>query len=169
MTETMTHKELVLQLQDLQQGKIPAREIYHTIHEFGRMGFLEARPVVERFLTSEDPQLRAIALEVLVRHWRLAEHWDTARRFLEQDPDEDCRMRGASMLETLKRNTQDRRTLAVLARVVRNEHERPIVREAAYAAMRGILHYDPREQFQLAAKGIDLARGVDWQMVDAYL
>jgi hypothetical protein len=69
----------------------------------------------------------------------------------------------------LKRNTKDRQTLSVLARVVRNSEEALIVREAAYAAMRGVIHYDPREQFRLASKGITSLKEIDWEMVKSYL
>lgn len=162
-------EELSAQLEVLRKGKMAPDEMYHTIHEFGRENFREARPVVETFLTSDDPELRYIALEVLTRHWRLMEHWDTARKFLEHDSDSNCRMKGASSLEVLKRNTQDSRTLAVLAHVVRNAQENRIVREVAYAAMKGILHYDPREQFAISSKGLDLERDVDWNVVDSYL
>ncbi|MBV9614271.1 MAG: hypothetical protein JO031_02305 [Ktedonobacteraceae bacterium] len=65
-------------------------------------------------------------------------------------------------------NTRDRRTLSVLAKVVDNQQEVPIVRETAYAAMRGILHFDPREQFRLASKGI-ATQEMDWDMVRSYL
>jgi len=162
-------EELSHQMQILQQGKMSSREMYRTIHKFGRENFLEARPVVESFLMNEDAQLRSIALEVLTNHWRLAEHWKTARYFLERDPDEDCRMRGAAALAALKMNTKDRRTLALLARVAHNEQEQSIVREAAYAAMKGVIHYDPREQFKIASKGINLSQDVDWGTVESYL
>jgi len=155
-------------VEDLRQGKISSSEMYQTIHEIGRENVREARPLVEHFLTNEDAQLRSIALEVLTNHWRLSAYWQTAKDFLEHDPDEDCRMRGASALQALKMNTQHRPTLAVLARVVRNEREETIVREAAYAAMKGVLHYDPREQFKLASRGTNLSQEVDWKMVDSY-
>jgi uncharacterized membrane-anchored protein len=119
--------------------------------------------------SATDPQLRTIALEVLTNHWRLADYWDIARAFLEQDPDKECRMQGASALEVLKRNTQDRRTLSILAHVVYNPHEASLVRETAYAAMRGIIHYDPSEQFHLASKRLNLSQDVDWVMVESYL
>ncbi len=50
-----------------------------------------------------------------------------------------------------------------------DDKEKWSVREAAYAAMVGIRHYDPREQFHYAAKGIDLEHDVDWRMVVSYL
>jgi hypothetical protein len=146
-----------------------SRQIYHLIHKWGKENFLEAQPVVESFLASEDAQLRSIALEVLTNHWRLADYWEMAKRFLERDPDEDCRMRGASALSVLKMNTNDRSTLALLAQVVRNEQEQKIVRETAYAAMKGVICYDPREQLKIASRGIDLSKDVDWNMVNSYL
>jgi len=133
------------------------------------MNFQEARPEVESFLKSEDPELRFVALKVLTLYWHLEEHWETAKQFLEHDPDTECRMKGASALADLKRSTQDRPTLTILAHVVRNRQERPLVRQAAYAAMKAIFHYDPREELHLAAKKIDLEREVDWKMVDSYL
>ncbi len=166
---TMSRDELERRLADLRRGALPPSETYHTIHQFGRAHFLEARPDVERFLTDDDPELRYIALEVLTTHWRLPEHWETARHFLEQDPFDGNRILGASALESLKQDTRDRPTLAVLARVVRNEQERRMVREAAYIAMQGIIHYDPRAQFNLSATGVNLAHDVDWALVDSYL
>lgn len=165
----MKKDELFQKMHDLQQGKIPHKEIYHTIREFGRENFCEARPVVERFLTHEDEQLRYIALEVLTNHWRLAEHWQTARDFLEHDPDDDCRRMGASSLEALKMNTKDRLTLEVLARVVCNEQEDGMVRVSAYEAMHSVIHFDPRKQFKMTCKGTSLLREIDWNMVKSYL
>ncbi len=162
-------KELSRLLGDIRRDQLEGRELYHAIHEFGRNHFLEARKDVEGFLTNSDPQLRAIALEVLVNHWRLSDFERTSRNFLEHDSDKECRMKGASALEVLKRNTKDRQTLSVLARVVRNSEEALIVRDAAYAAMRGVIHYDPREQFFLASKGITSLQEIDWEMVNSYL
>jgi hypothetical protein len=162
-------KELAQILENIHRDQLGGRELYHAIHEFGRNHFLEARKDVEGFLTSSDPQLRALALEVLVNHWRLSDFEKTSRNFLEHDPDKECRVKGASALEVLKRNTKDRHTLSVLARVVRNSEEELIVRDAAYAAMRGVIHYDPREQFFLASNGITSLQEIDWEMVNSYL
>lgn len=160
---------LMRQLQDIRGNKLSGRDLYRAIHEFGREYFLEARPVVEPLLTHEDALLRCIALEVLAWHWRLPGYWDVACAFLEQDPDSECRMRAALVLGVIKRNTQDHRTLSVLARVVYNQQEESSVREAAYAAMLGIIQFDPREQLSLAGKGLDLKQDVDWDMVESYL
>lgn len=167
--EKMSLEELPGRLKALRRGTLSAREIYHTLQACGEMNFQEARPEVERFLKSTEPELRFQALKVLTQYWRLAEHWETARDMLEHDPDEECRFRAANALKSLMMNTQDRRTLTVLARVVRNEQENQVVRESAYAAMRGVLHFEPREQLHLAAHTIDLEKDVDWEMVNFYL
>ncbi len=162
-------EEFLHLLEEVRHNRLEGRALYHAIHEFGRTSFLQARNVVEGFLTSTDPQLRAIALEVLVNHWRLPEFENTARNFLEHDPDRECRMKGASALEVLKRDTKDRQTLSVLARVIQKSQEALIVREAAYAAMLGIIHYNHHEQFHLASKGIKSLEEIDWKMVNSYL
>ena len=167
--EKKSREELASLLEALRHDKMSAREVYHAIQAFGELNFQEAQSEVERFLKSEDPELRFIALKVLTRYWHLEKHWKTAQDVLEHDPDEDCRFRAAHALAGLRRNTQDRSTLKVLARVVRNEQEKRVVREAAYAAMREIIHYNPREQLHIASRGFDLAKEIDWKMVDSYL
>lgn len=158
-------------LDDLRRGVIPPGALYSTIHDLGREHVEEAIPDIERFLTHDDPQLRYVALEVLTLHFKLSQHWETARRFLDQDPDDDCRRIGASSLGTLRRNTQDITTLRVLAPVVRNIAENLSVREAAYLAMREIIKFDAHEQFSTFHGGsdIDHEASVDWAFVDSYL
>ena len=111
--------------------------------------------------------MRFVALKVLTLYWHLLEYWDTARDVLEHDPDVECRFRAASDMGVLMMNTQDQRTLAVLARVIRNEQEGDVVHSSAYAAMQAVLHYDPREQVDLMMR--NWKKVVDWQIVDSYL
>lgn len=165
----MNEEEMAQALVQIQQNQLQGRALHHALHEFGRHFFFPARAEVERFLTDPDPDLRDIALEVLANHWRLPEMWETARQFLEHDEDSDCRMKGASALAVLKRNTQDRQTLSILAHVVRNTQEEHLVRRVAYAAMRGILHYEPREQYHFTSHHSSLMKEIDWKMVDSYL
>lgn len=167
--EEKSREELVGLLQALRRYTLSSREIYHAIQAFGEANFQEARPEVEQLLQNEDPELRFVALKVLACYWNLNEHWQTARWVLEHDADEDCRFRAATALSCLKRDTQDSQTLKVLAHVVQNEQEKLVVRESAYAAMKAILHHDPREQFHIASRGFDLAQEVDWKLVDKYL
>jgi hypothetical protein len=164
----MSEEDLQRYWHDIRSRDTSPQRTYKAIHELGKHDFLVARSDIEQFLLSRDPELRYIALEVLARHWGLAEHWETAQAFLMHDPDSSCRIMGASALAVLKRNTQDRPTLELLATVVRDPEESPVVRQAAYAAMREIIEYDPGEQFRLAARDINLASDVDWTMVDTY-
>jgi len=166
--ELVSREELLRLLTALRQATMSDQEAYRAIQTFGEMNFQEARPEVEKFLKSEDAELRFVALKVLTSYWHLEEHWVTAWNVLEHDPDEDCRFRAAIALGALKRNTQDSSTLSVLARVVRNEHEKHVVREAAYAAMKEVLQYVPREQFNMATHGLDFEKDIDWDMVNKY-
>ena len=68
-------------MQNLRQGKMSSHEMYHTIHEFGRENFLEARPVIESFLTSEDAQLHSIALEVAHKPLAFGQALADSKRF----------------------------------------------------------------------------------------
>lgn len=156
--EQKSWEELISLIVALRHNTLSMREIYHAIQTFGEMNFQEARPEVEQFLTSEDPELRFVALKVLTRYWHLDEHWETARKILLHDPDEDCRFRAADAIADLRRNSQDRQTLKLLAHVVHNEQEKAVVRAAAYAAMKAVLHFDPHEQFTLLKGKLDIEK-----------
>lgn len=161
--------DFVEQLRELEAGRLSSSQIYGMIHELGEAGAMQARPVIERFLVSPNASLRYIALEVLTGHLCLQEHWQTARRFLEADPDRSCRRMGASSLLALKRDTRDVDTLTVLAMAVNNDREDRIVRQAAYRAMLGVLHYDPVEQSRIAGRDLDFGTEIDWSLVSSYL
>src|SRR5437660_10008176 len=85
-------------LNALRRNALSQHESYRAIQTFGEMNFQEARPEVEEFLKSENPELRFGALKTLTRYWHLEKHWETARNFLEHDPDEDVRFRAANAL-----------------------------------------------------------------------
>lgn len=128
---------------------------------FGKGHFLEARPEIEKFLSSDDPEMRKTALLVLVFGFGLYDYLDTARQFLEHDPDVHVRMIGASALGTIMRNTSNEHTLALLASVVRNDKEDTFVRRTAYAEMRSVLQDNPREHFTLATSRLHFPEDVD--------
>lgn len=152
----------------LQQGQLQDRERYEALQKFGQHRFLKARPEVEALLQSDNPYWRMNALKTLTHYWQLPEHWQTACTFLKDDADEDVRASAAEALGALKRGTKDRATLAILAHVVLNAQEARGVRQAAYAAMKAIVHYDPREQFELF-RVFDIRRDADWQWVRSFL
>jgi hypothetical protein len=163
-----SQEELEQLLAALRKGKLVGREIYRAVQAFGENNYQAARPEVESLLKSDDPELRFVSLKVLTRYWHLSEHWETAYSVMLHDPDEDCRFRAAHDLGTLERNTHDARSLKVLADVVCNKQERRMMREAAYAAMVEVLHYNPREQFRMSTRSFDFEKEVDWDMVRKY-
>ncbi len=163
-----SQEELDQLLDALRWGALNEREIYRAVQAFGEHNFQVARPEVEALLHSDDFELRFVALKVLTRYWHLTEHWETARQILLHDPEVDCRFRAAHDLGTLERNTQDRRTLTVLACVVCKEEEDQIVRKVAYAAMLEVLAYNAKEQFRLTTNRGDFTTDVDWDLVRQY-
>jgi hypothetical protein len=128
--------------------------------------YTPAIPTIASLLTHEDSSLRSEALKALLRYFKLPQYWETARRFLLEDPDSWCRIVGATLLGNIAEDTQDPRTLATLAGVVRDETQDPLLRGQAYCAMRDVLRYDAREQWNLAAKSIDTIPDVDWAWVE---
>lgn len=152
----------------LQQNQLQDAELYRTLQKFGQHRFLKARPEVEALLKSDSPYWRMVALEILTRYWQLQEYWQIACSLLEHDPDEDVRASAADALGVLKRDTKDQVTLALLAQAVLNSREENMVRREAYAAMKAIIHYDPREQFELF-RTFDVQRDADWQWVRSFL
>lgn len=163
-----TRDELERTFRALQADTLPPEEIYHAVHEFGRHNFREAFPVVEPLLQSSDPQLRAVALEVIAGHWRMQGYWDIICQRLTGDPDIDNRLRAAGLIGSLKRDTGDQEALHLLAQVVDKTSEHRLVRAAAYGAMLRILHYPPLEVFRTSDGDFDPDRDVDWELVRRY-
>ena len=160
-----------MRLQDLRANKIPRSNLYFIISEFGDDHYTPAIPDIKRFLTSEDHSLRYIALEVLALNFRLPECWQIARDFLEHDPDHNPdssnRLLAASVLGLMRRNTQDRETLSILAHVVANDQENRILRGSAYIAMREIIAYNAQERIK-RLNTFNPATDVDWSLIAKY-
>lgn len=169
MSQEKSREELTQLLEELRRGLLSSDEVYHTVATFGREHFLEARPDVERLLSCENQEVRSIALNVLALDWKLQKHWKTALDVVEHDPDDDNRLRAATLLGGLKRDTGDHQVLQTLAHVVRNEEDL-FVRKAAYLAMQSVL-YDrgPRVRLENLQKPFDLEKDVDWELVNLYL
>jgi hypothetical protein len=164
-----TRAELERTFHVLQAGTLPPEDTYHVVHEFGVHNFREAFPVVEPLVHSSDPQLRAVALEVIAGHWGMPGYWDTMCRRLTHDPDIDCRFRAADLIGALKRNTGDQEALHVLAQVVSTPSEDHVVRAAAYGAMLSIIHFVPLDVFRTSSPRFDPDCDVDWEMVNRYV
>lgn len=120
-------------------------------------------------MRSRDPQLRAVALEVIAGHWRMPGYWDTICRRLTEDPDIDNRFRAAILIGSIKRDTGDQEALRLLAQVASTTAEHQLVRASAYGAMLRILHYPPMEVFRTSGGKFDPDRDADWELVRRYL
>jgi hypothetical protein len=147
-------------LADLRSGRIPQTELYAAIHALGHGTVSDAKSVVESFLTSDDAQLRYIALNVLTIHWALQEHRQTCEFFLTNDPDSDNRRAGVAGIGALCEHTCDPDALALLLRVFDNAAEEPHVRDAAYSSILYVLGAPVGEQPPLT-RLMDLANDVN--------
>ena len=152
----------------LQEGTLTNEywNIHNTLVQIGKRQIREAGSLVARFLTSDDPDLRNVALMVLALDLGLHEYAETALRFLTEDPDPLCRMSGASAAGGFMQGTNDRRTLVVLARVASNEQEDEQVRSSAYRAILSVIGRSNLEQFMASR---DYPNNVDWQLVASFL
>jgi hypothetical protein len=168
-------EELAIQrhnLEELQKGKYLSSAIGELLLGFGKDQFIEAIPAIEQFLTNEDPQICSAALRSLTHYFKLQEHWETACRFLLDDPGNmgDCRDAGIYALEDLRQSTGDIQTLNLLAPVVCDITESLVTRKIAYVAMRTILSQkDPRATARIILERFVLERHADWEMINSYL
>jgi hypothetical protein len=149
---------------ELQSGRFQGNR-YELLHLFGNAGFIEARPTMESFLDDPDPQLRYIALNVLVLHWGIPEYHETSLRMARADPDADVRRLAASCVGTLYKATRSPDALRLLLDVISNEDENGYVRDAAYSAILDILGV-PRADLPSADRLIWPA-DIDWSRVRA--
>jgi len=138
--------ELRALLARVRSGLLGYDELYHAIHTFGEEGFDEARVDVEGFLSHPRPELRNIALSVLVLHWGSQDHRGTAERFALSDPDGDNRRMGVACLGSLSRGTRDPQVLRVLLKIFRDEKEEWHVRDESYCAILDVLGAPKSEQ-----------------------
>ncbi|MBV9691258.1 MAG: hypothetical protein JO202_16280 [Ktedonobacteraceae bacterium] len=166
--EAEVQTELEADLATLRRGEIPRKGVFDTIHNFGEERFMEALPEIKKYIISTDERLRYIALHVLTFHYQLPDYARVAMDMMKDDPDQDCRIMAINGLLSLRRNTDDQYALKELATIVRNEEEEEFVRETAYKAMHGIISYDMDEQLRLSIEPFDLAKDVDWELVNSY-
>src|SRR5579883_2004082 len=136
--EREKHNPLVQQLEDYRAGKLNPSYYRSMIMDWGKTGMLEARPDIEPFLHHPDPFIRSNALHALAIYFRLQDYWPTAVHFMLYDPHFIARREGALALGWLKNNTQDRRTLSILASVVSDPYDNEDTRDYAYDAMQRV-------------------------------
>ncbi|TMJ00691.1 MAG: HEAT repeat domain-containing protein [Bacillati bacterium ANGP1] len=122
----------------LRNGEIPPEELYGLIHDFGHAMLLEAEPDVVALLDHSDAQIRCIAVRVLTFHWNISRHWDRLIRLLRDDPDDEVKSFTAAGLGFVFQNARDPIVSQALIDKVRDRREHPLVREAAYSALREV-------------------------------
>ena len=153
-------------LMEYRAGRISPFLYDSLILEWGKADLLEAQPDIEPFLNSSDADLRCQALHALAR-FRLQEYWPTAVKFLLYDPDYAARVEGARALGWLQNNTQDRRTLGVLASVVNDPYDDDGVTWDAYRSMRIVAYGEWKALEGPDGQHFDLDRDADWDLINA--
>lgn len=151
-------------LEKLKNREIPEDRIAKTIALFGREMFKEARKEVEKYIHSKDEIIRYNALVTLILDWGLQEHYETAKKLLLNDSDEDVRGLGAACMGSLKRGANDKEALRTLLKVFKNKKEHWLVRSSAYSAILDIIGV-PRQE-QPGALGDDYEKDVDWDIIE---
>ncbi|GCE11720.1 HEAT repeat domain-containing protein [Tengunoibacter tsumagoiensis] len=123
------------QLTKYRAGQIETSQYAWMIDDWGKYNIVEALPEIEAFLQSSDVDVRIAALHTLTSYFRLQKYWPTARDFFLYGSDMSERSAGALALGRLQQNTQDRKTLGLLASVVADIYENDEIRKDAYQAM----------------------------------
>ena len=144
-------------------------EVISAIESLGEKLYRGAIPLIEQRLHDKDPVIRAAALKSLTCSFGLEEHWETAKHFLLEDPDEQCRVAGAESLSYLKQDSGDLRTLALLASVVCDKDAPKALRQMTCAALLAVRHYDGREWYTILNESYDLDGKADWELVKKYI
>src|SRR2546427_2864258 len=122
----------------LRNGEIPPDELYGLIHDFGHAMLLEAEPDVVALVDHQNAEIRWMGVRVLTFHWNISRHWDRWIRLLRDDPDDEVKSFTAAGLGFVFQNARDPIVSQALIDKVRDRREHPLVREAAYSALREV-------------------------------
>ena len=150
-------KRLVDKLTLLKANRIPRREIYGLIHDFGEARFLAAEPQVAKLLTHRNPELRYIAIMVLALHWKMKRYRRALERLLAEDSKHHVRRIAAAGLGHVLRASRDSQAIRLLLEKLCDRAEVGSVRKTAYEAILEIWFPAERDE--------DWDRRVDWNLV----
>lgn len=128
-------ESIVNQLDELDLGNL---EAYSLLHELGELGALQAEFSVVRFLRSEEPDLRKIALSTLLLHWGLKQYKEMALKIAKSDPDPGVRDMAISSLGSVFQTSDDKNLIDLMKQCLSNKNEHWMVREAAKSALEKI-------------------------------
>ena len=139
---------------------------HRLITDLGKAHYVAAREVVAEYLQDPSGSIRGKALITLAIDFHLPEYQETARQFLLNDYDGDCKLAAISVLGYFQANANDRATLALLAEVVRDSMQNDVIRTYAYETMQDVVHSDPTKR---VGQVLSIPKDVDWAFVDSYL
>ena len=149
----------------LDRGEFPLDQAGLVLLILGEGNARSTRPIVERYLTHDDPWLRYNALSALVLDWGLEDHRTTCIRMLQEDPDEDNRGMAARCLGSLYQATHDPETLRLLLQLFFNENEDKLVRESTYDAILDVVGISSRER-PSRAKEWTWDTDINWKLLN---
>jgi hypothetical protein len=156
-------KELERKLKTL---SLNDHKAYFLIHELGHTHYVQAEPLIEKYLSSPESQLRSIALNVLVHHWGLKDYGPVCEKFLFDDPHLDVRSMGAMCLGTMYKHVPNKRILKMLASKVKDSEEEWMVRQTAYRSILRILNY-PLSEMPPTTREMDFDTEVNWTLINS--
>lgn len=151
---------------ELKSGKINTGDVYTALHILGEGGLQEEEDLVAGYLDSSDPELRHIALSVLVLHWGLRKYSERCEDLLVSDEDLHVRTMAADCLGSMLQESKDRPILQKLAQVVNDSHEDDMVRGAAYRAILRIANV-PLERRPPGTSLLRIPDDIDWDIVES--
>jgi hypothetical protein len=149
----------------LARGDFPPDQIGLIILILGEGDVRSARPIVERYLTHEEPMVRYNALSALILDWGLDEHRATCIHMLHEDSDEDNRSLAAGCLGSLDEGTHNPETLRLLLQVFCDGSENKYVRRSAYLAILDVVSV-PREQRPPSAQEWVWDTDINWKLIN---
>ena len=155
-------------LQMTEQLRTHQGATHRLITDLGKAQFSAAKDVVAEYLHDPNGLIRSQALITLAIDFQLPEYEATAREFLANDADGDCKIAAITVLRYLRANTHDRATLALLAATVYGATLTETIRTSAYGTMHAIIQYDRTVRSKLFRQTLRI-EDIDWAFVDQYL
>lgn len=149
----------------LARGDFPPDQVWLILLILGEGNAQSTRPLVERYLTHEDPTVRYNALSALILDWGLEDHRATCIRMMHEDPDDDNRSLAIACLGSLDRATHNPDTLRLLLEVFLNGAQDKYIRRSAYSAILNVVGV-PRDQRPPSAREWNWDTDINWKLIN---
>jgi HEAT repeat protein len=139
-----------------------AEDLIRALCAVGREDAVRNAPEILTLLGHPVPEVRAEALTAMFVTGRLVQHRSAALRALSRDADEGVRAKAAYAIAATASDETLHDDMPLLLRALRNEHEVPEVRRAAYEALLLIFRHP---EFPDSLEEFDPQVNVDWVWV----